>query len=1085
MTLAKTLQRGAIVFLVLTALLLGAAVAVPYFFKDKILAKVKTEANKLLDAKLSFADVNVSLLRSFPDFSFAMEELTIDGAGDFAGINLLRIENLDFTLDLMSVIKSDSPIEIHSIAINKPKINILVRKNGKANFDIVKPNKEESSADDFVVELKQYVINEGSLTFDDRGGDMFLEIVGLQHEGKGNFTQDVFDLVTKTSINQLTAVSGGIQYLGKAKTSLNAVFKIDLPNSTYTIADNELQVNAMKLLADGSVQMPAGDAAMIDLTFRAPQNDFKNLLSLVPHAFTSNFSDVKANGTIAFQGFVKGTYNSVTKQLPAFAINLDVNNGSFQYPDLPMGVDAITAKVIVNSPSSNVDRMSVNIPHFGFAIGGQPFEGRFKLTTPISDPNIDMRAKGTVDLADISKVFPLAGVNELSGTFEADMEAIASLSTIDQGDYQSVTMTGSAGLTNTTYAAEGLPKIIVADAKVDFSPTKVSVNNFAAKMGKSDVQASGHMDNFLAYFSPEQTMTGRFSIVSSYFNVNEWIDDGVREEETDTLPATDGKTTEVFDRFRFDFDARFAKIEYDIYTLDNTSTRGSFSPKELQVDQFATQIGKSDLSGKGSLTNVFPYVFDNEVLGGDLTVNSNFFDLNSFMEKQETAVAIPTKNKEEGLLEPVVVPRNINLEIAARVKELVYTNLNVKKFRAQLEAKDSKVKVKNASAQLLGGKLKASGFYETTNPKEPRYDLSYDIKDFDYKMVSDKIITIQKMAPITKYIQGEFSSTMSFQGTLGQDLAPDLNTLLAEGLVVTAKGFISGFGPLKKIGETLGIQKLKTNRISIKGTRNLFTVREGKVTVKEFPMKVDGITMLISGTHGIDQNINYKVTAKIPSQLIGSDAVNAAAQKGMSALNDQAAKLGMKLKADEFVNVLINLTGSIASPKVNLTLIGTDGRSAKSMVAQKVDDAKDTATTKVKNVVNDKKDELEARLKAKREELSAEADARIKRITDAAKLNANTVRTEGKRAAEKVRATGYKQADTLVAKAGRNIFKKKAANIAADKVRKETDKKAEQVVSKANQSAARIIKESEEQSAKIRSEYQQKMDAMTIENVDG
>ena len=47
-------------------------------------------------------------------------------------------------------------------------------------------------------------------------------------------------------------------------------FKIDLPNNTYTLKDNDLQINAMKLLADGFVQLQENEDINIDFTFNAP-----------------------------------------------------------------------------------------------------------------------------------------------------------------------------------------------------------------------------------------------------------------------------------------------------------------------------------------------------------------------------------------------------------------------------------------------------------------------------------------------------------------------------------------------------------------------------------------------------------------------------------------------------------------------------------------------------------------------------------------------------------------------------------------------------------------------------------------------
>lgn len=1085
MKLKKIVKRIFTSIFVLIILIVGAAIAIPYFFKDEILVKIKEEANNTLNAKVDFADVDLSLLRSFPDFSFKMDQLSIVGIDDFEGINLVKAENIDFTLDLMSVIKSDRPIEIETINFDQPEINILVLKNGQANYDIVKPSEpttEETAEYDFLIQLKNYSITEGNFTYDDRAGNMFLELKNLNHKGRGDFTQDVFDLVTKTNIEQLTAASGGVRYLKKANTSLDATFNIDFPNNTYTLKDNSLQINAMKLLADGFVQLQNDESINIDFTFDAPKNDFKNLLSLIPSAYTSDFSAVKTDGKMAFNGYVKGIYNGQKELLPGFKISLDVDQGSFQYPDLPTGFDNIFVNLNVESPSSNLDKIKIDIPSFKFAMGGKPFEGRFKLTTPISDPNIDTKVKGMIDLAEINKAFPLEGVTELSGIINADFTAQTRMSTLENGQYEDANVSGSSSIKDLTYDAEGIPKVFISDAQANLSPKKIEVNNFTGKLGKSDLQISGQLDNILAYFSPNKTLTGDVKLRSNYFNVDEWMTE-MEEETTTPAPVDPEEEVEIFNRFKFIVDAKIGKIDYDVYQLDNSSAKGIFTSNELIINNFATQLGESDFSGKGNLTNVFNYIFENETLGGEFAMQSNFFDLNPFMEETETPTAKTIANENVEEYEPIAIPNNIDVKLNANIKKLTYTNLDLKDFSGDLAIKDSKVQMSNLSGRTLGGKIEADGYYDTTIPEKPKYKLTYDIKSFDFKSSFKELNTVKAIAPIAQYIQGNYSTRMSLEGVLGKDLMPDLNTLTAEGFLQTVNGVIQDFAPLKKIGKTLNIEKLANHKINLKGTKNWFEVKEGKVLIKEFPLKYQGIDMMIGGSHGITQDIDYDIKAKIPMKLINQNAVGDAAKKGLGMLNEQASKLGLNMKEKEFVNVKIKLTGSMADPKVQFSLVGSGGKTVKDAITEKVDEVKDKVKTDVKEVIDDKKEDLSKAVAERKAKLEKEANDRIARLTAAAEKSADKIRAEGKKAAEKVKTEGYKQADLLVEKAGSNPIKKRAAKIGAKKLKKETDKKAQQVEDKANQNADKVIKETDDKALQIKAEYQKKIDAVTVDNI--
>ena len=71
MRLRKILTITAITLVVI----IGVLAAIPFLFKDKIIAAVKTAANENLTATLDFKDVNISVFRHFPKLSVGLEGL--------------------------------------------------------------------------------------------------------------------------------------------------------------------------------------------------------------------------------------------------------------------------------------------------------------------------------------------------------------------------------------------------------------------------------------------------------------------------------------------------------------------------------------------------------------------------------------------------------------------------------------------------------------------------------------------------------------------------------------------------------------------------------------------------------------------------------------------------------------------------------------------------------------------------------------------------------------------------------------------------------------------------------------------------
>ena len=193
----KALKITGITLLVIIAVLF----AIPFLFKGKIIKIVKSEINKNINARVDFADIDISLIRRFPRVSVSIEKIQVIGNDRFSSDTLIAANSIDAVLNLMSIIRGDK-MTIYSVAVNQPRIHAIVAKDGAVNWDIAKADTtavDTAAAEPFNMELKNYAINDGYISYVDSVGGMNAEIAGLQHEGSGDFTADNFTLFTKTN----------------------------------------------------------------------------------------------------------------------------------------------------------------------------------------------------------------------------------------------------------------------------------------------------------------------------------------------------------------------------------------------------------------------------------------------------------------------------------------------------------------------------------------------------------------------------------------------------------------------------------------------------------------------------------------------------------------------------------------------------------------------------------------------------------------------------------------------------------------------------------------------------------------------
>lgn len=1001
--------------------LLGVVVAIPLFYKSALLDLVKVEINKNVKAKVDFASLDVSLLRSFPDLELGLNDVSVVGIDTFEGLPLFKAKTLALSVDVMTVIRGGE-VEIQEIALVEPDIQVHVLANGLANYDIAIPAEEqveEKAADysGFALSLESYRIEAGRLYYDDQVSAMLVAVAGLNHRGSGQFTQDVFDLSTETTIDSLRFSFDGIDYLDKATASLKAVFNVNLPENKYTLKDNELVLNALKLMADGFVQLTEQDIVM-DMRLRAPDNDFRQLWSIVPNAFVEGYEQVAIDGQFSLDAQVKGVYSASPERMPAFSLNMAVRNGKVKYPDLPMAIADIQADLAIDSPQDKLDGMRIHLSKGDLTVGGDPFRTKMLLLTPISDPNLDLLVNGTIDLSKWAKAFPIPDVDEMSGRIVADVDVKARMSDMDAARYDQLNINGKVDVSNIRYKATDLPLVVVKEANAVFTPRNMQISKLNMTLGRSDLSGSGYIDNVLAYLMPEKTMTGQFTLQSRVFDVDEWLEEEPAAAVEEPLPpamaaaraaaaAAPAESSEVFDRFDFLVTAKVDEIRYDVYRIKNTSANGRITPNYMVFENAKAYIGDSDFSGSGKLYNAFDYAFEDGILGGEFEIASNYLNVNQFMSDTETApTAATVQAQPETPLEVFLVPENMDLTIAMKAQKVDYTNLPLTNVTGKMVIRDEQLFIEDGVGRLLGGKVAIDALYDTQNADKPYYSCKLDLQSLDFQESFAAFNTFQKLAPVGKFIQGKFNTSLVMDGDLGKDMMPLLGSLNIDGFIETLNGVINGYAPVTAVGNALNVKELKES-IRLDNLKSWFSIRNGVVEVKPFDWNVKDIKMQVSGKHGLDQQMNYRLLARIPSEKLTSTAAGQVVSQSLNQLLGQARGLGINISQPQYLNVQIDLSGSITKPAVALKMLPPEGQAtaadvAKGAVAKQseelrqeaqkqLDQAKgqlegaaNKAADSVRNLANRKAEELQQEAaRAAREKLGGVVDsATLKKVEE-------------------------------------------------------------------------------------------------------
>ena len=591
--------------------LILAMILIPYFFKDELKEMVIAEANKSLNAEVELGDFDLTWFSTFPNLTVQLIDTKITGKGDFGGVELIYAKKIKAQVKLWDVISGDQ-IAIRNIELVEPRIDVRILKDGRANYDIVKldslltPDEVEESSS-FKMSLQGYSVTDGYIRYDDRAGDMFAEIVKLNHNGKGDMTADIIDFETSTQMDELTYSMSGIPYLTKVKTDadIDLLMVFTEKTSKYTLKDNTFNLNNLKFALNGFYEMLDGYDNM-DLKLDASKATFKDFLSLIPTFYQSGYESIVTKGNLAMNGFVKGKMDD--DNMPGWDFNLSVDNAQIKYPDVPGSINNIFLKASSKFVGgTNMNLMTADVPKFHADFVGNVIDANLKLSNIEKDPLMDTRIMAKVDLATLKQVIPMAEGESYKGKLDADVSLKGYLSAIDNEDYDAFNATGSIELSNMNYTSADLTAAVdIKTMMLRFNPQNLTLENLEAKMGKSDFKMMGTIDNYLAYMLRDELLKGDFDFSSSNLDLDEFMG---------TTPASDGmgageeaqsEPILIPDNLDFNINTNIANMSYDGMTYKNVSGGVRMKDEEAILDNITLNTLGGTVGLKGNYNSANP-----------------------------------------------------------------------------------------------------------------------------------------------------------------------------------------------------------------------------------------------------------------------------------------------------------------------------------------------------------------------------------------------------------------------------------------------------------------------------------------------
>jgi len=743
----KKILKGTGIFLLVTIIALAAA---PFLFKDKIKEMIAKTLNENVNANIAFEDVDLSLFKSFPQANVTIEKLSIITKAPFENDTLLYSGETNVTMSVKELFKGDGEaMNLESFSVVDGIVNIIFNKDGLGNFDIAlkeEADKKPSDSKPFALNIQDYEVENLKFTYIDEGSKMKMVLDSINHQGKGNFAAQKLDLETKTTA-KLSFDMDKMNYMNNVAISLDAILGIDLEKSKYEFKDNKALINQLPLEFNGFVQMvEAGQT--YDLTFKTPTSDFKNFLGLIPAAYSGDINKVKTTGQFSVDGKVKGNLTETT--IPAFDVKIASNNASFQYPDLPKSVKNIVIDTHIINETGLMNDTYVNLNKLAFSIDQDVFNAKANIRNIATNALVDAELKGTINLANVTKAYPVKLDKPLTGILKADVKTKFDMKSVETSQYQNIQNSGIASLTGFNYEGPEMAKPFkINQAAVAFNPNQIRLNQFDAKTGTSDLQVTGTLDNFYGFVFKNQILKGNFNMNSTKLVVSDFMaptttttEEGKKTTEAVKIPSfldcsiTAKAKTVVYDNLNLQDVSGNMVIRDEAVTLNNlkmsifggnigltgtVSTKGKTPTFNMNLGLDKVNIAES-FTQLDMLKSIAPIA---GVINGKL--NSTIKLSGELQQDMTPNLKTITGDLLGQLLSTTINEKNSTLltALSSNVKFIDMSKVNLNDVKAALSFKDGKVNVKPFNIKYqditvnVGG---THGFDQSMN-----YNLKFDV----------------------------------------------------------------------------------------------------------------------------------------------------------------------------------------------------------------------------------------------------------------------------------------------------------------------------------------------------------------------
>jgi hypothetical protein len=472
-----------------------------------------------------------------------------------------------------------------------------------------------------------------------------------------------------------------------------------------------------------------------------------------------------------------------------------------------------------------------------------------------------------------------------------------------------------------------------------------------------------------------------------------------------------------------------------------------FNPRFVELSDFNLKMGSSDLHLKGELENFIPYVFDEQTVSGRLALTSMLVDANEFLTEEDrkereadrdSIVPVPP----DSLAQPLGlrIPENLDFVLDVDMQRIEYCKLVMENIEAKFRVVGGVAGIENLQMDAIDGSITSTGWVDTRG-EFAEVDFDLDMRGMDIPSAYDCVVSLKKMVPMAKYCRGKANIQMQYHSLMDNTFTPLYESIDAKGDAFT-KGLqfynLDEFVPISQLLANEKFTKMAPDEVDVG-----FTVRDGRIIFNPFDWKIDDSEFAVSGSHGIDLSMDYKIDMNIAKADLG-----AAANELIQGLTLLAAGAGISLPQSDHIKVTGALGGTFNRPRFTTDLsanLRSSGEQVQAAVEERISEEVEKAEEQVRQEASEQA-----------EKIIADAETEAARLLE-----------EARKAGDALVREAELQGEKLMDEAGSNPLKQVAARTAANELKRQAQVQSENLITEAEKKGEELVQKAREEAEQL------------------